>query len=336
MDISHGKGWSNFITEEFLKAIQEIGFQGIHMDTYGFPKTGCNFEGKNVFLGDEIPYLMEKVEDTLKKESRDNGIIFNAVNDWPTESVSKCSDAAYIEVWPPHNSYFDLFLLINKAKLLGHENVVLACYMEPFRNEDQNKAENAWRLTFATINASGGTQLVMGEEKALLSNSYYADYSKLRDSFVSISVRYFDFAVAYKKMLYKNQGVDVSFTSCGGINEDIIFSSSKAKFSSNGEADKIWTVISESKNRINCQLINLTSNNNLWNKEKEDPTSVEDITLKIRLNRKIKKIWTASPDFEDIRPFNLNFDYAIIDQGRLYSVKIPNLKFWTMVVIDME
>ncbi|MFA7108318.1 MAG: glycoside hydrolase family 66 protein [Sphaerochaetaceae bacterium] len=336
MDISREKGWSNYITEEFIKAIKEIGFKGIHMDTYGFPKTGCNFEGDNVFLGEEIPYLMEKVEKAVKKEGEDNGIIFNAVNDWPTETVSKCSDAAYIEVWPPHNSYFDLFLLIKKAKLLGHDNVVLACYIEPFRNENQINAENAWRLTFATINASGGTQLVMGEDKALLSNSYYADYSKLRESFVSISVRYFDFSVAYKKLLYKDTGVNVSFTACGGINEDIIFSSQAVKFSSNGDGDKVWTIISETKNRINCQLINLTSNNNLWNKGKENSTLVEDILLKIRLNRKIKNIWTASPDFEDIRPFKLNFDYAIIEQGRLYSVKVPKLQFWTMVVIDME
>ena len=336
MNISKSNGWSNFITEEFLKAVKEIGFQGIHMDTYGFPKTGCDYEGNIVFLEDEIPHLMEKVQQALIQENCENGIIFNAVNDWPTETVSKCSDAAYIEVWPPHDSYFDLYLLIKKAKLLGHENVVLACYVEPFRDENQSIAENAWRLAFAVINSSGGTQLVMGEENSLLSNSYYADYSVLRDSFVADTIRYFDFVVAYKKMLYKNKGMDVSFLASGGINEDIIFSSSKVKFSSNGREDSVWTIIKESKDRITCQLINLTGNNSLWNKGKEIPDLVEDIFIKIRLNRVIKNIWIASPDFEDIRALKLNFDYAIIELGRLYSVGIPKLKFWTMVVIEME
>lgn len=336
MNISKSNGWSNFITEEFLKAIREVGFQGIHMDTYGFPKTGCDYEGKTVFLGDEIPYLMEKVHQALIEENYENGIIFNAVNDWPTETVSKCSDAAYIEVWPPHDSYLDLSLLINKAKLLGHENVVLACYMEPFRNENQSIAENAWRLAFAVINSSGGTQLVMGEENSLLSNSYYADYSVLRDSFVSVTIRYFDFVVAYKKMLYQNKGMNVSLLASGGINEDIIFSSSKAKFSPNGGEDSVWTIIKETNDRISFQLINLTGNNSLWNKGKELPTLIDDINIKIRLNRVIKNIWTASPDYEEIRPVKLTFDYDIIDQGRLYSVEIPKLKFWTMIVIEME
>ena len=137
MDISKDSGWSNYITEEFLKAIREVGFKGIHMDTYGFPKTGCDIDGNIVFLDDEIPHLMQKVQQTLYKESPENGIIFNAVNDWPMEKVSNCSDAAYIEVWPPHVSYYDLFLLIKKAKLLGHKNVVLACYMEPFKDKNQ-------------------------------------------------------------------------------------------------------------------------------------------------------------------------------------------------------
>jgi len=135
--------------------------------------------------------------------------------------------------------------------------------MEPFRDKNQEKAENAWKLAFAAINSSGGTQLVMGEENCVLSNSYYADYSHLRSSFVSETIRYFDFIVAYKSFIYKNDAMDVSFLSSGGINEDIIFSSEKAKFSQNGEAYSVWTIIKESKKNISCQLINLTSNNNL-------------------------------------------------------------------------
>lgn len=336
MNISESNGWSDFITEEFTKAVKEVGFKGIHMDTYGFPKTGCDYKGNIVFLSEEIPLLMEKVQKSLKKYNPKNGIIFNAVNDWPTETVSKCSEAAYIEVWPPHDSYFDLFLLIKKAKLLGHENVVLACYMEPFRDKNQNIAENAWKLTFAAITSAGGTQLVMGEENSLLSNSYYADYSVLRDSFVSTTIRYFDFIIAYKEMLYKNKGMDVSFLSSGGINEDIVFSSKSAKFSPNGASDTVWTIIKESGSRITCQLINIIGNNNFWNKGKETPVLVKDIIVKIRLNRVVTRIWMASPDFEDICAIQLNFNYDIIDQGRLYSVKIPKLMFWTMVVIDME
>jgi len=336
MNISQSNGWSDYITNEFVKAVKKIGFDGIHMDTYGFPKTGCDYNGNIVFLDDEIPHLMDKIKKSLKKESLDTGIIFNAVNDWPTETVSKCSDAAYIEVWSPHDSYYDLYLLIKKAKLLGHENVVLACYDEPFKKSNQEVAENAWRLTFATINSSGGTQLIMGENKAVLSNSYYADYSTLRDSFVPITIRYFDFIVAYKNMLYKNKGMDVSLLHSGGINEDIIFKSKGVNFSPVGLKNSVWTIIKETKNIISCQFINLLNNNSLWNKAKNTPPLIEDVIVKIRLNRFVKNVWLASPDLDDIRPFKLDFTYDIIEEGRLYSIKITNIEFWTMVVVEME
>ncbi len=336
MNISNSNGWSDYITKEFVKAIKELGFEGIHMDTYGFPKTGCDYNGNVVYLEDEIPKLMEKVQKALKIESQKNGIIFNAVNDWPTETVSRCSDAAYIEVWPPHDTYYDLYLLIKKAKLLGLGNVVLACYDEPFKELNQDLAENAWRLTFAAINSSGGTQLIMGEENCVLSNSYYAQYSTLRESFVPITIRYFDFIVAYKNMLYKNIGMDVSLLHSGGINEDIVFKSKDINFSPIGLENCIWTIIKEEKKKITCQLINLVNNNSLWNKGKTNPTLIENISIKMRLNRIIKSVWIASPDLDDIRPYKLDFDYDIINEGRLYSIKIPKLEFWTMLVVEME
>jgi len=336
MNISNSNGWSNYITKEFLKAITELGFEGIHMDTYGFPKNGCDYNGNIVYLEDEIPKLMEKVQNAVKSENPNNGIIFNAVNDWPTETVSRCSDSAYIEVWPPHDTYYDLYLLIKKTKLLGFSNVVLACYDEPFKEGNQERAENAWRLTFASINSSGGTQLIMGEENSVLSDSYYAKYSSLRDSFVPITIRYFDFIVAYKSMLYKNKGMDVSSLHSGGINEDIIFKSNNIDFSPVAAANCVWTIIKESKKRITCQLINLVNNNTYWNKGKSSPKLIEDIVIKFRLNRIIKNVWIASPDLDDIRPSKLEFEYDIINEGRLYSIIIPKLEFWTMLVVEME
>ena len=83
------------------------------------------------------------------------GVIFNAVNNWPTETVAAAAqDAVYIEVWPPHDTYFDLYRLIREARLLSHRNVILAAYLKAFQGEDMDAAERSFRLAWAVISLS--------------------------------------------------------------------------------------------------------------------------------------------------------------------------------------
>lgn len=110
----------------------------------------------------------------MRSERPEGGVIFNCVNNWPvTDVASAPQDAVYIEVWPPNDSYRDLYALVREAKLLsGGKSVVLAAYLKPFETGGE-AAENAFRLAWAVISASGGTQLVLGEDRCALRDSYY-------------------------------------------------------------------------------------------------------------------------------------------------------------------
>jgi len=336
MNISKECGWTNHILREYQRAIQ-IGFEGIHMDTYGFPKKVWNSKGEPVSLNKEIPALIDIAAEKVKEENSEAGVIFNAVNDWPMEEVAESKqDAVYIEVWPPHDSYYDLYELIRNARRCSNKNVVLASYLKPFDLNDVKKAMWSWRLTWATICASGGTQLILGENKGILKDSYYVNYAHIDDESNKIVQRYCDFLVRYGRLLYLDKGIDITKTTTCRINEDICFGIDKNGISTDAKPDTVWVQIKESEKRISMNLINISGNDNKWNEIKSEPETKRNIEVKIRLDRKIKGIYTASPDDDSIKPVSLDYSYDVTSSGRIYKTYINELICWRCIWIDVE
>ena len=87
---------------------------------------------------------------------------------------------------------------------------------KPFQNAieeaDVMKAEHAFRLANAVILASGGIQLVHGEQESLLCDSYYVNHAKMRPEFTDTLVRYADFLVRYAQLLYRITSYNVCYT----------------------------------------------------------------------------------------------------------------------------
>lgn len=336
MNVAASCGWAKHIVEEFRSAVR-FGFSGIHMDTYGFPKRIWDAEHRPVELADEFPRLINAAAQAVREEAADGGVIFNAVNNWPTETVAAAAqDAVYIEVWPPHDTYFDLYRLIREARLLSHRNVILAAYLKAFQGEDMDAAERSFRLAWAVISASGGTQLVLGENRSLLRDSYYVNYAHLRESFLPIVQRNCDFLVRYKDLLYNDSGMDIGKTASGGINEDVRFFSDACAFSTDGQADTVWTLLRESRDRLTLHLINLTGNNAMWNEGKREPVLAAGISAAIRLDRPVRGIYCASPDSECLAAQKLPYTAEQTENGCIYTVKLPDVRCWTAVWVQLE
>ena len=82
MNICRESPWHNHIIEEYRRAITEIGFAGIHMDTYGFPKTAwsqIDDTPRLIHLEKEFPYLIDDTFEQLSKEGMTPSLIFNNV-----------------------------------------------------------------------------------------------------------------------------------------------------------------------------------------------------------------------------------------------------------------
>lgn len=336
MNVSEKCGWSKHLLEQYAEAIR-FGFKGIHMDTYGFPKWVWDIDGRKLDLPADFAQLVNAAEDKVESEDAAAGVIFNAVNNWPTEAVVKTAeDAVYVEVWPPNDSYRDLYTIISNIKAATDKSIILAAYMKPFAADSNEAAEYALRLTWAAISASGATQLVFGEDRTVLCDSYYAKYAHLRNEFLPVAQKYCDYLVRYSSLLYDDKGIDISRTAAGGINEDIRFDAEGTVFSVDGRADSVWTVIREADNRIIIQLINLCGNDDLWDTAKNRPNLVNDIRISLRLDRELDGVWYASPDEETLAAQPLNAEASEGAQGRTYTVRVPALWCWASVWIDIK
>ncbi len=342
MNCTKGSGWDSYITSQYKEVIQEMGFLGIHMDTYGYPKSGWDYQNRLVRLEETFPGLINESSKAVKEVDPEARVIFNAVNDWPVEAITKTDQVGiYIEVWPPHNTYRDLYLLIQKAGMLSGKEVILAAYMKPFQTiaqaQDYKKAEKASLLAFAVIHASGGHQLAYGEDGGVLVDGYYVEYAKLREEFLPVIRAYHDFIVRYSQLLYAKDAFDISMTAADGINEDILFSSSMdgAGFSSWGEAGKIWCQIREWRHYAIINMINLVGENDKWNEAKTGELfPVTGIKISILMEKPVYGVWYASPDDVFCRRQQLNYQIINKKEGRRVEIEVPTLMIWGLVWID--
>ncbi len=340
MNISRNSDWSNYIVDQFRNTVKCLGFEGIHMDTYGYPKKAWSSNNKKIDLEFEFTPLINQAAKAVKEEDSNAGVIFNAVNDWPIEAVANSDqDSLYIEVWPPHDTYYDLYHLIKKARTISNKkNVILAAYMKPFAEENYDLSANkAFLLTYATIHACGGNQLVLGENGGILCDSYYNKYALLKEPFLETVQDYTNYVVEYRDLLLDKEISDISLHSVGGINEDITLSSKLCAFSSKAEADKVWTIAGISQKRLILHLLNLCGENTLWNEaKKSDKIVIDDIKIHILLDRKIKGVYYASPDFDGGRRKEVAYLCSEGEQGIYLELSDVTLMIWSTIWIDYE
>lgn len=341
MNISKDCPWHWHIIDQYKAAIEKAGFDGIHMDTYGFPKTAVskvNEVSKVEYMENLFPVLIDDTKEVLEKAKKDVCLIFNNVGNWPTDTVARASqEAVYIEVWKPYERYHHLKELITWAKHLSdNKPVILAAYLHPFMEKiEAVKAENSALLATAVISANGAYHLLMGEKNGVLTQGYYVDYSTVSDEFFQKIRKYYDFQVRYQNILYDNELRDVSMTHMEGDNIEYTFEN--LNYSTYGEADKVWVIVKEKPELKTISVINLKGNGeDYWNKGKETPEKIKNAVVNISIDSGVKNIFVASPDTNGGRPEKL--DYKIIDgiRGKRLIAEIPEVSVWSLLCIELE
>ncbi|MGH6945124.1 MAG: glycoside hydrolase family 66 protein, partial [Geminicoccaceae bacterium] len=201
-DPSPGSPWREWILGQYEEAVRALAFDGIHIDQYGFPKRALSRatgQWREVDLAQVFPGFVEEACRRVRELAPTSGNIFNCVNAWPLEALRPVQgDAAtYIEVWEPHTRYRDLYELARRARSLRPTKpVILAAYLAPFGATSRSAgALTAFRLAFAAISASGATQLIAGEDGAVLTEGYYPRYARLDGPEFGVVRRSYDFLV---------------------------------------------------------------------------------------------------------------------------------------------
>lgn len=332
MNIAPDSAWAPMIVGEFAEVVREMGFDGIHLDQYGFPKTARTAEGEVVDLAQHFPLLIEAARAAVVAVRPGAGVIFNAVENWPIETVAPTSqDAVYIEVWPPDVSYNDLRRLIREGKRLsGGKQIILAAYLSPFAEADETtlpQAEAAALLATATIAASGGSHLLLGERDGILCDPYYPKYATLRPAFAARMRTYYDFLVRYEELLISPELEDWEQS------ETATCSVRGAPYAANAEAGTVWTIVRHKPGFHVVHLINLTNQADVaWNALRTSPKPLEDLDLTISGLPPVSRALLLTPDANTGRPLPT----AWRQQTDQVHLCVPQLNVWAVVVCVLE
>ena len=340
MNIIESSPWRAHLLKEYQKAISIMGFEGIHMDTYGFPKTAYSHLNKKpelVRLENSLPTLIDEISEELICENKPY-LIFNNVGAWPVhKTADQKQDAVYIEVWPPYDRYSSIAELIRYARYYARDSksIIIAAYLKPFRDGDRTKALPAARLLMGTVVSCGATHLFTGENQAVLTQGYYSDYSRLSIFEADIIRRYYDYMIRYSNLFYDEELQNVSMTHTGWDNYE--YQTDGHNISSYGESDKIWMIIREKKFRKCIYLINLCGQTeDYWNNGKVEPLLQENIKFAVQVDFPVSNIFFSTPDENNLNATRLTFIERNTKVGKIIEFILPRLKYWSTIWIDMK
>jgi len=338
MDPRPGSAWAHHLLDQFGQILRRTAFDGIHLDQYGEPKAGYDAAGVQFPLDAALATFIEETRACVDSLRPEGAVVFNAVNNWPIESVAPAAqDLVYIEVWPPHTGFGDLHRLIVEGQARGGgKPVVLAAYIDP-------AFEHNVRLADAVIFASGGGHIELGERHRMLADAYFPRCGTMSPSLAEVMRRYYDFAVRYQELIGPA-------TRAGSL-ESIDFRSLEDFGSLN-----VWPIVREDEDFTAISLINLTGIEPAeWGRRLESPPKVlGPARLQFTTDRKVSRIWLASPDADDpsaqpleqwcptSRPHPLTPSPGALGEGAKgvrgrdgqWAVEIPLLEYWDLVVIE--
>jgi dextranase len=322
-NLAEGNAWRAHIIREFVDAVSSLGFDGLHLDTYGSPKLAWDVEGRVVDLAAVFPGFLGDVREALPEAT----LFFNNVNDYPTwASASAPLDSTYIEVWDPHTDYAHLRALVLGA--LGRtpgRPVVLAAYLTAFGVADDEAARWSARLALSTAFAHGAHYLLVGENGGVLTHPYYPNFAKPGRESHEVLRRWFDFAVAQGDLLYAADSVDVTHSHFSSSENDDLAVTATVPVSPDPAAGSVWVTMKRVPGASTIHLVDLTAQDSpVWNVPKTPGSLAEGVTVRLRTDAATAYVGSpeAGPHLREVTG---------VREGDHLVVEVPPFTAWCLV-----
>ena len=324
-------GWGKHFSAELQEAVRRVGFDGFHLDQYGYPKWAVRSDGVTVDVAESFVTLIER----LRTELPDRYLVFNNVNDFPTWRTARTSqDAVYIEVWPPHTTLGSLGAVAGRAR---HEAagkpVVIAAYQHVYDSSPVEQADLATAFTMAALYSHGATQLLAGEADRVLVDPYYVRNHRMEPSTAALLKRWYDFLVEHGELLLTPELRDVTGSMAGSYNGDCDVTYADARVCGDAEAGSVWRRVVRDGDRLVVHLINLTGQADTeWDAPRLPVDPPGQGTLRVRrTGSRLPRIRVADPD----RSPRLT-DVTVAADGEYAVAELPEPHVWQLVLIDQS
>jgi dextranase len=257
-------------------------------------------------------------------------MIFNNVNDFPTWTTARATQSAiYIEVWAPSVRLGQLAGIVAKARSLAPDKaVILAAYLSSYRG-DEAAASAVERLQHAVVFSHGGTVLLHGEERNVLTEAYYVSNKEISAESSDAARRCYDFAVRYGDLLFDRESVDVTHTNLAGENLEVKVEA-PVRVSIDCEPGALWARVVRTKLGLLVSLIDLSAQeDDLWDGPKHPSAPLSGVRVAIeRVRSDAPRFDFAEPDdAPGLARLDASFD------GRHDVVELPPFGPWALVLI---
>lgn len=303
MDPSRGKSWSLHLLGQFQLILEKLGFDGLHIDQYGEPKTGFNDKSEAI----DIPQsFVDMVSDARRLVGRPT-TLFNAVGNWPIENLAPSEVAfPYIEIWPPDVTYQSMLNILSKAKRLsGGKPVVMAQYIP--------SGYTANVITASTLAmACGCSRIELGEDVRLLTDPYFPKHEELPEELKRQLKLHYDFWVRFGEWIERTNIVEEISEPMPGILLRMV----------RGDHGVVINIVNMPENGLSEK----------WNIQHKEVQKMKKVTLNLELNRTPTAVYFATPD----EPINglctLEFEYNL----GVIQFELPEIKHWGLVDVRYE
>ena len=327
-------GWQRYLIAQESGVFAAYPFDGWQVDQVGDPGAAVyDIAGKPVDVWTTFrPFL------NAARAGLDRPLVFNNVGGYGLYDTAAHADTAavYVECWPfaGQTTYSDLKTVIEQASSWsGGKAVALAAYMD-YEHSKSSGGHGTFStpgvlLTDATIFASGGSHIELGDGARMLSSEYFPN----RNLAVSPALRdalrgYYDFLVGYENLLRDGLG-----QSRGAISLSVPSSADAAP-------GAVWAFAKSGGGRHVLHLINLIGEkSNAWRDDNGDypaPTAQSSIVVTYHCGPgKVRRVDWASPDAPDIALRPLPFTTGTDGGGAFVRFTVPELDYWDVVSLTV-
>lgn len=324
------KPWIAHLRNELARAVAEVGFEGFHLDQYGYPKYAATPDGAVVDVAESFASAVEEI----RSELPDARLIFNNVNDFPTWRSGRLpQDVIYIEPWKPNVTLGSLARIVRRARATSHgQPIVLAAYQSIYGRASAAEADRAAAFTMATLYSHGATQLLVGESGNVLIDPYYVRNHAAERQTLDFLSRWYDFVVEHDALLLDPAIDDVTGSFVGDYNEDLDVSYAGVKVVDEPEPGAVWRRVTRTEHGLVVHLINLVGQSDvLWDEVRSEPSDVGAATVRFRYVRgRTPQVRVADPDKQqrltDV-PVRYDGDFAV--------ATLPSPHIWQVIHVSL-
>jgi dextranase len=198
--------WQSHWIEVYGRALDDLGFNGLHLDTYGYPRAALDAAGDVVSIADGYQSFVRAV-----RAARPHAVIsFNQVNGVPRGfTAPERPGFRYAEVWPPNDRWRHLEgLLARSAGDAQPRGDTLAIY-PPVWDGERSTALRTAVLSEAIVTTLGAGVLIWGDDFGVLSHPYYVEHERLQDDEIDVVLAWHRFSLRCRDLF--RVGVDTSW-----------------------------------------------------------------------------------------------------------------------------